>query len=233
MEEEERQMSEVNPLNRDKDENESEYPEKGEKILKSNISIYNLIFLDNESHLSITNSMETTELTNDLEDDETQRDNPLFESINIEKDDSEKDPGGKGKKVKRNIVSFKINKYEIDISDDLIEEDPMADSFITGNEEGADEELCIIPDTQRVLSQAEKEAAFSIPPLRDLTEASASTDSLDAAMDDVTQPPPEMGPASSDKFIIAQCNTEERQTCKQCVLVNFFLFFFFFQKLTV
>lgn len=37
--------------------------------------------------------------------------------------------------------------------------------------EGADEEICIIPDTQRVLSQEEKITACNLSPLKDLSTA--------------------------------------------------------------
>ncbi|XP_072402931.1 zinc finger MYM-type protein 3-like isoform X2 [Diabrotica undecimpunctata] len=43
------------------------------------------------------------------------------------------------------------------------------------NREGADAELCIIPDTERVISQAERDAASSMRPLRDISEASTSS----------------------------------------------------------
>jgi hypothetical protein len=151
---------------------------------------------DNEVQ-STSNSIENMEVNNDNEDDDNQRENPLFVRVNLDKEDNDKEGSSK---------------------EDLLEEDPIAsDGFINENQEGADEELCIIPDTERVISQEEKEAAFSIPPLRDLTEASSSVDTSEDGTSSI-QPSASDLPSSSNKFIVSKCNIEEFKTCLLCVL---------------
>ncbi|KAH0822440.1 hypothetical protein GEV33_000349 [Tenebrio molitor] len=154
------------------------------------------VVLDNEVQ-STSNSIENMEVNNDNEDDDNQRENPLFVRVNLDKEDNDKEGSSK---------------------EDLLEEDPIAsDGFINENQEGADEELCIIPDTERVISQEEKEAAFSIPPLRDLTEASSSVDTSEDGTSSI-QPSASDLPSSSNKFIVSKCNIEEFKTCLLCVL---------------
>ncbi|KAJ8918744.1 hypothetical protein NQ315_015064 [Exocentrus adspersus] len=98
----------------------------------------------------------------------------------------------------------------------LMEHDPIAsDSFEPINNEdreGADEELCIIPDTHREISQAEKDAASVIPPLRDLTEASASVQSdkdFETAVTDHSLSTP---------IIVFKYDKEDLQICDKCKL---------------
>ena len=89
--------------------------------------------LDNEAQ---NISVEPIETNNENDDDESQRENPLFVRVNLDKEDNDKEGTNK---------------------EDLLEEDPIAsDTFITENTEGADEELCIIPDTERVISQVKR-----------------------------------------------------------------------------
>ncbi|XP_008200258.1 zinc finger MYM-type protein 3 isoform X2 [Tribolium castaneum] len=160
---------------------------------------YEYVGLDEQPVLDKSNTEdkdnENAEGNTENEDDE-QRDNPLF--VNIDKEDNDKETNNK---------------------DELLEEDPIAsDGFIPENQEGADEELCIIPDTERVISQEEKEAAFSIPPLRDISEASSSNE---VPEDGATPEPPAASTdasSSTNKFKISKCSNEELQTCLQCVL---------------
>lgn len=83
-------------------------------------------------------------------------------------------------------------------------------------EQGADEELCIIPDTERVISQEEKEAASAIAPIRDPTEEESSTVSTtseqfrnEAEID-----------TSVEKFVVSNCTDDGIHSCIQCLLVN-------------
>jgi hypothetical protein len=99
-----------------------------------------IVVLDNEVQ-STSNSIENMEVNNDNEDDDNQRENPLFVRVNLDKEDNDKEGSSK---------------------EDLLEEDPIAsDGFINENQEGADEELCIIPDTERVISQVSFSAGIS------------------------------------------------------------------------
>lgn len=77
------------------------------------------------------------------------------------------------------------------------------------NREGADAELCIIPDTERVISQAEKEAASSIPPLRDIREASVSSQSNDIVS---------ASDHSSSPIVVYKYNKDDLQICNECKL---------------
>ncbi|XP_044256741.1 zinc finger MYM-type protein 3 [Tribolium madens] len=152
---------------------------------------------ENEDKDNEEGSFENTEVNTEIEDDD-QREKPLFERVNLDKEDNDKETNNK---------------------DELLEEDPIAsDGFIPENQEGADEELCIIPDTERVISQEEKEAAFSIPPLRDISEASSSNEITEDGATTVPPVPPTDASSSTNKFKISKCNNEELQTCLQCVL---------------
>lgn len=82
--------------------------------------------------------------------------------------------------------------------------------------EGADEELCIIPDTQRVLSQAEKITACNLSSLKDIStstleegESSQSTE-----IEETT-------------FTIIKYKDENPQTCCKCGWVSIYLKKFF------
>lgn len=111
--------------------------------------------------------------------------------------------------------------------DTLMDEDPIAAveaGFETINEiqEGADEELCIIPDTERVISQAEKEAACSITPLRDLLEANVTSDNGDDSLVNSTgELTKETAVVPPETFVIAKSTVEELQTCTECSLVKY------------
>ncbi|CAH1980548.1 unnamed protein product [Acanthoscelides obtectus] len=100
-----------------------------------------------------------------------------------------------------------------------MEDDPIAsDSFdAIGNDdrEGADEELCIIPDTEREISQAEKDAASTIPPLRDIS--AATTEAIDSTID---------SPASTDSIIVYKHDKEHLEICNKCKLKRKALYYY-------
>ncbi|CAH0561946.1 unnamed protein product [Brassicogethes aeneus] len=92
----------------------------------------------------------------------------------------------------------------------LIEEDPIgSDAFDSLNEdrEGADAELCIIPDSERVITQEEKDAAATIPPLKDIATAAETTETS-------TETPA----AAVIDVVISKFEGEDTHQCSECTL---------------
>nr|CAH7745897.1 unnamed protein product [Callosobruchus chinensis] len=102
-----------------------------------------------------------------------------------------------------------------------MEDDPIAsDCFENiGNDyrEGADEELCIIPDTEREISQAEKDAAATIPPLRDIS--ADSSDVMDSAIDPI-------GQSTESSIIVYKHDKEDLEICTKCRLKRKAMFYY-------
>lgn len=69
------------------------------------------------------------------------------------------------------------------------------------SEQGADEELCIIPDTERVISQEEKDAASALITNTEIQPAESTT------QNDI-----------DEKFIISHCTDDAIHSCIQCLL---------------
>ncbi|VEN41958.1 unnamed protein product [Callosobruchus maculatus] len=94
-----------------------------------------------------------------------------------------------------------------------MEDDPIAsdnfDNICNDDREGADEELCIIPDTEREISQAEKDAAATIPPLRDIS--AASSDVQDSTTDASAQ-------STESSIIVYKHDKEDLEICTKCRL---------------
>ncbi|XP_050497308.1 zinc finger MYM-type protein 3 isoform X2 [Diabrotica virgifera virgifera] len=78
------------------------------------------------------------------------------------------------------------------------------------NREGADAELCIIPDTERVISQAERDAASSMRPLRDISEASTSSqvNNTDGSSDK----------SDGSSIVVFKHDRDDLEVCNQCKL---------------
>lgn len=88
------------------------------------------------------------------------------------------------------------------------QEDPIAadedpKDNIEDSEQGADAELCIIPDTERVISQEEKDAASALLPAADaILQTTESSTVID----------------SEEKFVITKSTDESLHSCIQCLL---------------
>ncbi|KAF5272148.1 hypothetical protein FQA39_LY01230 [Lamprigera yunnana] len=86
------------------------------------------------------------------------------------------------------------------------------------NAQGSSEELCIIPDTERVISQAEKDAAASMVPLRDPIDLEMlfndpSSESLPG--DSLTE---KKNTANPENYVVSLCTGENVNSCLQCYL---------------
>ncbi|KAL3289740.1 hypothetical protein HHI36_023137 [Cryptolaemus montrouzieri] len=129
--------------------------------------------------------------TTENEAENEQNENTEFVHVSSEKEDSEKFTS-KGDEILEDPIGGDDNDT------DNIE--PMA--------EGADEELCIIPDTERVLSQAEKDAACTLSPLKDLADTATNGDNSQ------TTKLPE------STITVLKYKDQEQQTCHKCLWVR-------------
>ncbi|CAG9855419.1 unnamed protein product [Phyllotreta striolata] len=148
------------------------------------------------------------------------------DSMEIECEELDKDGNDKEKQSDRENTEFvhvtENEKESDDIDKDSasgsrrdMEHDPIAsDSFESLNNEdreGADEELCIIPDTEREISQEERDAASSITPLRDISEATVSIQP-----EENNQEVPEQ--TSPSPIVIFKYEMDDLQICNECKL---------------
>ncbi|XP_060536825.1 zinc finger MYM-type protein 2 isoform X2 [Cylas formicarius] len=82
--------------------------------------------------------------------------------------------------------------------------DPIGSDSVdpADEQEGANEELTIIPDTEREFTQAEKDAACSIPPLKDISDTTSESSIQE--------------PDSSYELKVYKYDKEEFQNCNEC-----------------
>ncbi|XP_018326015.1 zinc finger MYM-type protein 3 isoform X2 [Agrilus planipennis] len=145
----------------------------------------------------------------DFENDE--RDNTektVFVHVSTENEKEDKSAGGQD--MAGDDDEPQEDPIASDGSDGQIDED--SNNIDEAEQQGADEELCIIPDTERIISQEEKEAAAAMIPLRDPAEViSAESGSNDSGQLDGAG-------ASKEKYIVATNTDENVHTCVQCCL---------------
>ncbi|CAH1153839.1 unnamed protein product [Phaedon cochleariae] len=173
----------------------------------------------NEKHNKVDAPMDTTEPKNPDENCDLNKEKPKEMVSNVEKDKPSESARENTEFVQVNSDNEKeseTDKEEESNTRRIMEHDPIAsDAFENLNNddrEGADEELCIIPDTEREISQAEREAASSIPPLRDLTEASASSQTESISESNAT------GLFIGKPSVVFKYDKEDLQLCNVCKL---------------
>lgn len=106
-----------------------------------------------------------------------------------------------------------------DLSEMEITEQVDEDSNnILESEQGADEELCIIPDTERVISQEERDAAAAMVPIRDPTESDTSNSNSVLGVDQPKNST--INSTSEDKFVVSKCTEDSLHSCIQCMVVS-------------
>lgn len=191
-------------------EDESVNEEESEKTEEQN---------DKESLDEETKRKDDEEHSNsDEEGIDENRENPVFVHVNTEKEDDSK--GGTSTEQGEYAQSANLKEIQVHVlaqeDDDFQpQEDPIAADTLEGtpeniedSEQGADEELCIIPDTERVISQEEKEAAAALLPA-----ASESTESEQQTTDSNST-----AAVDKDKFLISKSTDETLHSCIQCLL---------------
>ncbi|XP_056646796.1 zinc finger MYM-type protein 3 isoform X2 [Diorhabda sublineata] len=155
--------------------------------------------------------------------DDTEKDDIVEEKQNvIETENSLESPNDneekQSQKTTSNMSKCSSNNFSENVVDNENEKEEVSatsKNFHTDlldsneNREGADAELCIIPDTERVISQAEKEAASSIPPLRDIREASAQSQ-----FNDIISP----SDHNNSPIVVYKYEKDDLQICNECKL---------------
>lgn len=103
--------------------------------------------------------------------------------------------------------------------ENIVMEDDNDENDQAGDEEqGASEELCIIPDTERVISQEEKDAASIMPLRTEPTENSEGSSKQPSPQ--APEETEEVNDSLATKYM-ATLNTDESDfTCMQCSLVR-------------
>ncbi|KAF5289279.1 hypothetical protein FQR65_LT11900 [Abscondita terminalis] len=212
----------ANDITSSKDANKSPVLESGD------ISDQNTVNIDETPKEPVVDDANVDWVSNEIE----RESDPIFVHVDT---DPEKATNGK------NTESCLQDIQDEDFQESAPQEDPIAsddlpapmeddvedlaiptDEPLTGEQvdegQGASEEMCIIPDTERVISQAEKDAAAGMIPLCDPSESEAF--SSDPSSDGVS------GEVSSDKrkssnienYIVSLCTDENVNTCLQCCL---------------
>lgn len=171
---------------------------------------------------TVSEDVEKSVTTGNVDTEEVDDSDPVFVSTGSEKNSTTE----KTCSATQDDENFQANQPQEDPigSDDLIavtlDEDAEPDATIEDQvvdiEQGASEEMCIIPDTERVISQAEKDAVASMVPLRDPTESelfsndpSSEATSAESAADKSSNP---------ENYVVSRCTDENVNSCMQCCL---------------
>ncbi|KAK9889406.1 hypothetical protein WA026_004680 [Henosepilachna vigintioctopunctata] len=197
---------EIQKANSDKVESEvlNSEKESGNKCEKSVDVLTNVV-----NQNLIENSVVCEEIS--ILEDQENSDKPI-ENVSIAPTENETEG-----EQSENTEFVQVNSEKDDIEKDASKADELLEDPIGGDDndnldsmaEGADEELCIIPDTKRVLSQEEKDAACTLNPLKDL----AAADSEDGENSQNSQ--------NQDTTItVIKYKEQEPRTCHKCLWVR-------------
>ncbi|KAK5650047.1 hypothetical protein RI129_001076 [Pyrocoelia pectoralis] len=189
---------------------------------------------DTVAENTVTDVVEKTVIISDnvygVNSEDADDSDPVFVHVNTESEKGNDDKNVTEKTssgTQEEEENFQENQPQEDpiASDDFValpleddtEPDPSNDEQVD-EEQGASEAMCIIPDTERVISQAEKDAVASMVPLRDPTDSSlfSNEPSSDGASTDFATD--KWKGSNPENYVVSRCIDENVNLCMQCCL---------------